>query len=50
MVYMPLAFTQEDFLVFMQFSGKISQIVGRRPLKGWSPFWEILDPSLLPDF
>ena len=25
---MPLAFTQEDFLVFMQFSGKIGQMIG----------------------
>ena len=33
--------------IFMQFSGKIRQIVGWRPLKISPPFWEILDPPLL---
>ena len=31
------------FLIFMQFSGSLSQIIGL----GWRPLWEILDPPLL---
>ena len=38
----PLA---QNVFIFMQFSGKIGQIIGWRPLWGWHP-WEILDPPL----
>ena len=30
----------------MHFWRKIGQIVGWRPLAGWRPLWEILDPPL----
>ena len=38
----------QNFLIFMQFSGTIDQIIGwRPPLWGWrTPIWEILDPPL----
>ena len=41
----PLA---QNFFIFMQFSGKIGQIIGwRPPLWAWRPLlWEILDPPL----
>ena len=36
-----------NFCIFMQFSGKISQIIDWRPLWAWRPLvWEILDPQL----
>ena len=44
-VGMPLAFTQEDFLVFMQFSRKIGSSM-LLPHRGWCPSWEILDLPL----
>ena len=34
--------------IFMQFSGKLGEIVGRRhPSRVRRPFWEILDPPLV---
>ena len=37
----------QNFFIFMQFSGKIGQIIGRRPPQGLAhPFREILDPPL----
>ena len=38
---------RQNFFIFMQFSGKIGQIVCWSPLWGWCPLlWEILDPTL----
>ena len=38
----------QNFFIFMQFSGKIRQIVGWRPPLGLAhPLWEILDPPLI---
>ena len=38
----------QNFFIFMQFSGKIGQIIGLHPLQGCrTPLWEILDPPLV---
>ena len=37
----------QNFFIFVQFLGKICQIIGWRPLRGWRTPWEILDPPLL---
>ena len=38
----------QNFFIFMQFSGKIGQIIGWRPPWGWRTLlWEILDPPLI---
>ena len=41
-----LAPSDQNVLIFMQFSGKIGQMVGWRLLMGWRPLCQILDLPL----